>query len=311
MNQILQYFEKISSIPHCSFDTKLLAEEIISFAKAQGFKVFVDDAKNILCKKGNPKICLQAHYDMVCIGSAPNIELVQKKNILKAKNSTLGADNGMGMAIMFDAMCKFNDIECLFTNDEEVGLIGASKLDLELSSDKLLNLDGEEAKEIYIGCAGGVDIVSSFNLEFIDANKYNYTYKTILKDLPGGHSGVDIDKEIPSAIKVLAQELSLHDIKLCSFEGGEMRNSIPKKAVATFVAKDKISLKNREIVLEELREKKKYIKNSDTIIKLFHSFAQGVRSFDKKMNIPSVSINLGKVEFSEEIVYILFSKSYE
>jgi len=121
-----------------------MKEAIKAFAQTHDFLVLEDAIGNILCQKGSPQVCLQAHYDMVCIGDTQNIGIVIEKGIIRAKNSTLGADNGMGMAMMFWAMEHNDNLECLFTVDEEVGLIGAMQFSLPLKSVCLLNLDAEE-----------------------------------------------------------------------------------------------------------------------------------------------------------------------
>jgi dipeptidase D len=295
----LDYFKIITKTPRCSFKTDTMKEKIIELANELNYKVQIDKSGNILCQKGNPKVCLQSHYDMVCVGDFENIELVEKDGILKAKNSSLGADNGMGMAIMFTCMEKFDDLECLFTNDEEVGLIGATNLELELLSDKLLNLDGEEAKEIYVGCAGGIDIISKLDLEYLPLNEEETTYEVIIKDFPGGHSGVDIDKGIDSAIKVLAKELVKHDVKFLHVEGGEFRNSISKSAKAVVATSKELFLSNSSIHIKKIDTKREYIKNGQNIIKSLDAFAQGVRGYDKAFDIPATSINLGVIRIED------------
>lgn len=306
MNEILKHFEKIASTPHCSFNAHKLKDEIISYATKLGYEVQTDKHDNILCTKGNPKVCLQSHYDMVCIGDAPHIELELKENILKAKNSTLGADNGMGMSIMFACMSLYEDFECLFTSDEEVGLIGATNLELQLTSKYLLNLDGEQEDEIYIGCAGGVDVISTCKVQKLPLGKEYAIYELVVENLPGGHSGVDIDKNIPSAIKVLANELAQQeDIKLLHVEGGEMRNSIPKKATAIIASNQAIKVHNEMVKVTKKSDfQREYLENSDTIIRVLDAFAQGVRAFDKEFMIPSISINLGKIRQSDENLQI-------
>lgn len=292
---ILEYFEIITATPRCSFKTEKMRDKIIEIAKSLSCEVSVDKTGNILCKKGKPNICLQAHYDMVCLGDTKNIELIKEDSILKAKNSTLGADNGMGMAIMLSAMEKYEDIECLFTNDEEVGLIGATNLELQIESSNLLNLDGEEAEEIYIGCAGGIDVVSTLALEY-EALGNEKIYEISVKDMPGGHSGVDIDKGIDSAIKVLIRELIEHDIKLLHLQGGEVRNSIPKNASAIIASLEDLCLNNNSLHVKQIDYKKDYIKDGDKILKTLNAFSQGVRGFDKKFDVPSTSINLGLIK---------------
>ena len=304
MSKILEHFKTISAIPRCSYKADMMKEKIINFSKDLGFEVTVDKVGNILCKKGNPSICLQAHYDMVCIGDTHPMELVQVGSILSAKNSTLGADNGMGMAMMFSCMEKFEDIECLFTSDEEVGLIGASNLELTIHSSKLLNLDGEHEGDIYIGCVGGVYIVSELSLEYLPLHVDEYIYEISAENLRGGHSGIDIDKGIDSAIKVLAKELVGHDVKLLHVEGGEFRNSISKNAKAIVSSKEKIILKNNTISIKPTQFKREYIKNGDLIIKALDAFSQGVRSYNTEFMIPSVSINLGLIKIVDGIMRV-------
>ncbi len=300
----LEYFRVITAIPRCSFETKKMKEKILEIAKDLGFKTSTDEAGNVLCQKGTPKICLQSHYDMVCLGDTANIELVQTDGILRAKNSTLGADNGMGMAIMFSCMENSDDLECLFTNDEEVGLIGASSLELQLTSTKLLNLDGEKEKDIYIGCAGGIDVISKLSLEYLPLGDDEVVYEVSIRDLAGGHSGVDIDKSIDSATKILVKELVKHDFKILRVEGGELRNSIAKNAKAVVASTKKLELFNKALLVEIVEHKREYIKNGQNITKALNAFSQGVRAFDKSLNIPSTSINLGVVRIEDETLQV-------
>ena len=161
----LDIFKKICTIPHCSHNTSKMRDFIEEFCLKEGCFVEIDTAGNILARKGYPKVCLQAHYDMVCIGKAPDIEVYEEDGFLKAKESSLGADNGIGVAIMLLTASKFDDIELLFTNDEEIGMLGARDIKLTLKSNKILNLDTEEEAKVYIGCAGGVDINISKEFE--------------------------------------------------------------------------------------------------------------------------------------------------
>ncbi len=295
VEKVLEHFKNITAIPRCSYHAQQMKAYIKTFALAQHFSVHEDEFGNILCQKGKPTICLQAHYDMVCIGDTSKIELVQDKHLLKAKNSTLGADNGMGMAIMFACMEEFEQLECLFTSDEEVGLIGASGFKMPLISTCLLNLDSEEEGEICIGCAGGVDVIATLKLDFLPLLGTEKMYEISAYDFPGGHSGVDIDKKIPSAIKSLARELGKHDVKLISIKGGERRNSIPKSATAIVASTKAIKLfdKSLHVKVLEAFTCKEFIASSDTIIKTLNAFAQGIREWDASLGIPSISINLG------------------
>jgi len=304
MSKVLEYFKIIADTPRCSFKTEKMQEKIIEISNQLGYKVTKDKVGNILCQKGTPKICLQSHYDMVCLGDVDNIELIEEQGVLKAKNSTLGADNGMGMAISFVCMEKFDNLECLFTIDEEVGLIGAMNLELQIESDKLLNLDGEEESDIYIGCAGGTDILSNLSLEYSPLDSKEIIYEITAKNFPGGHSGIDIDKGVLSATKVLAEELVKHNIKLLHIEGGEFRNSISKNAKAVVSFDQELELHNKDLNINKIEFKREYIKNGKQIIKALHSFGQGVRAYDKELLIPSISINLGVVKIEDDILKI-------
>ena len=161
MSQIIEHFKTLTQIPHCSKEADKLLEFLVHFAKERNYAVEVDEVKNILISKGTPTLCLQAHYDMVCMGKAPQIETYVEEGWMKAKDSSLGADNGMAIAMMMQLMDEGLDLEFLLTSDEEIGLIGANKVAFDLKSKQMLNLDSEDEAEVYIGCAGGADITAS------------------------------------------------------------------------------------------------------------------------------------------------------
>jgi len=292
-NKILEYFEKITQIPHCSQNTKQLLLFIKEFATTRGYRVEIDKAQNILVKKGNPTLAIQAHYDMVCIGTAPQIETYIKDGWMYAKNSSLGADNGIAIAMMMVLMDRGDELEFIFTSDEEIGLIGASDLEFELDSKYMLNIDFEDEAEVCIGCAGGADLLA-FG-EFDSAEPLNYTYQLSVSGLEGGHSGVDIDKDIPNAIKVLAEYLSDKDIVISSFEGGERRNSIPTHAKAIVSSKESLIGTDLVDVLSIEASDKFY--NSQDLINLLNNFEHGVNSYNSELNIPNTSINLAIIQF--------------
>jgi dipeptidase D len=304
MEQIVEHFRAITAIPRCSYHTTQMKEQIKTFAHALAFTVHEDAIGNILCQKGEPNVCLQAHYDMVCIGDTQSIEIVIENGIIRAKNSTLGADNGMGMAIMFWAMEHNENLECLFTVDEEVGLIGAMQFCLPLKSSSLLNLDAEEEGEIYIGCAGGVDVIASLKLHFEPLSESMQLYEIHAFDFLGGHSGVDIDKKIPSAIKALGYELLSQDVVLIALEGGERRNAIPKSATAIVASKIPLHVKDSRLHVKPLAKGNytHFIAESNAIIKALGAFAQGIREWDRALDIPSVSINLGVITNQEGVL---------
>jgi len=280
MDKVIEVFKEISKIPHCSGNTKKLQEFIIDYAKKKGFNVDRDKAGNILAFKNTPKLALQSHIDMVCVGEAPNIEIIKEGDFLKAKNSSLGADNGIGVAMMLYFMDKYDDIEYLFTNDEEIGLIGAKNLELKIHSPLLLNLDSEDDSEIIIGCAGGVDIKIKYPLK---KKKIKGSLgKVSIEGLPGGHSGVDIHKDIPNAIIELLRKVE----NLAYIKGGERRNSIPSSAYAkeVFSGDDEVEVYNKEY------------------LKFLRNLPHGVLEYDFEFKIPSKSVNFALIEENEIIL---------
>lgn len=311
--KVINHFKTITSIPHCSFQTSDLAKHIIKHAKEFNFTILSDDAGNILCKKGSPKICLQSHYDMVCIGEAPNIDIYEEDGWLKAKNSSLGADNGMGVAIMMALMQTQDNLECLFTNDEEVGLLGAQNLNLNIESKNLLNLDSEEEDEVVIGCAGGVDIFGKISAQKTNLHETFDIYEIVVDGLSGGHSGVDISKNIPSAIKILASTIVENSCKIIKIEGGERNNSIPKRAYALVFASNKIESKDKFVKIRKIKQKKTtYLKYSENIANIINAFSQGVRVYDEDLKMPKTSINLSTIkEIDEQIVLEFFARSMD
>ncbi|KIM06698.1 MAG: aminoacyl-histidine dipeptidase [Sulfurovum sp. FS08-3] len=293
MSKILEYFKRITQIPHCSNDTTQLRDYLIEFATHRGYSVVVDDAHNILISKAHPKIALQAHYDMVCVGKAPLIETYEEEGWLKAKDASLGADNGVAIAMMMELMDRGVACEFLLTNDEEIGLVGAKAVAFELQSHCMLNLDSEEEGEVCIGCAGGEDIVATQTFEALHSVD-DSIYEVGVYGLSGGHSGVDIDKGIPNAIKVLVEYLKANDVQILSFEGGERRNSIPVNAKALVYAPhalppcDKVTIRkgNRSSNLTQ-----------NNLLELLDTLPHGVLEYNSELDIPQSSVNLALVAF--------------
>jgi len=295
---ILEYFKQITKIPRCSGNTQKLQEFLVEFAKKSGYKVKTDKYGNILATSDNPKVCFQAHYDMVCIGEYKNIEIVEEDGFLKAKNSTLGADNGIGIAIMMDLM-KRGDLEFLFTNDEEIGLIGAGNLELKPKAKKLINLDSED-ENIYIGCAGGFDV--EVNLKTKKKPYFGEVYKIKVDNLPGGHSGVDIDKNHPNAIKEVTKQLK-DNWTLLSIKGGERRNSIPRECEALVISESKLKY-------PKVENKGKVLLNSNELIRFLKAVPNGVLGIDREFDVVSKSLNLAIVT-NEKVILSARANSKE
>jgi len=252
-----QFFDKICSIPHPSKHEEALAQYIVNWATEQGLDVRRDPTGNVFIKKPatagmeNKKgVVLQAHIDMVPQKNEDTDHDFEKDAIqpyidgewVTAKGTTLGADNGIGMAsclaVLASTEIKHGPIEVLLTIDEEAGMTGAFGLQEGwLEGDILLNTDSEQEGEVYMGCAGGIDGEMAFDItrEAIPAGLV--TRQLILKGLKGGHSGCDIHTGRGNANKLLARFLAGHaqelDLRLVEFRGGSLRNAIPREAFVT------------------------------------------------------------------------------
>lgn len=253
---VWNYFYEISQIPRPSKKEGKIIAYLLDFAKKHNLEVKKDDAGNVLItkpatkgKENLPTVILQGHVDMVCeknTGTVHDfdndpIETVVEGNWLKAKGTTLGADNGIGvaaaLAILSSDTIEHGKLECLFTVDEETGLTGAYALSKDfLNGDILINLDTEEEGEVYIGCAGGKITTATFTYkpENIPANYF--WFKAQVKGLNGGHSGSEIHKGLGNANKILNRylwELSKkYDLSLAEFNGGNLHNAIAREAYA-------------------------------------------------------------------------------
>ena len=262
---VWKFFHQITQVPRPSKKEGKIIEYLKSFAQEYNIPIKVDEAGNILMskpatpgKENLPTVILQSHMDMVCEKNNDTIhdfvnapfETIVDGEWLRAKGTTLGADNGIGMAAEL-ALLASNDIEhgpieCLFTVDEETGLTGAKALkEGFMTGDILLNLDSEDEGEIFMGCAGGKDTQAIFHYE-PQPTDANLVYLSInIKGLNGGHSGGEIHKGLGNANKILVRYLYLLgaqiDYTLCSINGGNLRNAIAREAQAIIgvASKDK------------------------------------------------------------------------
>ncbi len=299
---VINHFKALTAIPHCSYETGAMKAYLIERCEGYGYRVTVDAAGNILAKKEGSKVTLQAHYDMVCIGAEFPLTLKAVDGWLSADDSTLGADNGMGMAMMLSLMEQGVAVDALFTAEEEVGLIGARGLELPLSTPFLLNLDSEEEGIVTIGCAGGVDIIATKALA--RQTKRLHLYRYGISGLAGGHSGVDIDKNIPNAISLLFKKLCDTESYIVDVQGGERRNSIPKKADIVFGLEEKLSIEGTEYLgLQEAE----VMGESCTVIEMLAGFDSGVRALNSDLGIVETSINLALIESSPDTLRVQLS----
>jgi len=300
--RVIELFKEITKIPRCSGTHQPFISYIQEFSKQNNYICKIDNANNILCFKENVKanICLQSHYDIVCLSDGVIPEIIEIDGYLTAKESTLGADNGIGCAYMLALMEEGENAEYLFTCDEEIGLIGANNIEFQLQSSYMLNLDSEAEGEICIGCAGGVDIFATTRKnEYVSNEDNKVLYEIEISNLDGGHSGVDIDKNIPNALKLIAKTIKECDADLLDLNAGERINSIPKKAKAIIaVPINNTLLKSHEnMVITKIDSDTQHYKKLDkNIIDFLYTFANGVRGYDKEIDVVLSSINLAIVK---------------
>ena len=236
-----------------------MTEFLMNFGKSLGLESFVDEVGNVIIRKpatpgmeNRKGVILQAHMDMVPQKNNDTVHDFTKDPIetyvdgdwVRAKGTTLGADDGLGVAVAMAVLeasdVKHGPLEVLITKDEETGMYGAFGLKPDtLQGDILLNLDSEEEGELYIGCAGGIDITASLEYKEEAPAEGLIARKLVLKGLRGGHSGLEINEGRGNANKLLARVvhdlLMEFDCQLASFEGGNMRNAIPREAHAVLV----------------------------------------------------------------------------
>ena len=254
--QIWKYFEEICRIPRPSKKEEKICAYIRQFAKDQRLTYQQDEADNIVIRKPAtsgkehlPGVILQSHVDMVCEKNSNVCHNFDEDPIdhyidgdwMKARGTTLGADDGIGIAAMLavlaDTDIAHGPLEALFTIDEETGLTGAKELQPGFLTGKILiNLDSEDEGELFIGCAGGVDTVATLQYKEKDIPPDSIAYQMTISGMTGGHSGDDIHKRRGNAIKILNHIMlecsGLYGISVCRFEGGNLRNAIPREASA-------------------------------------------------------------------------------
>ncbi|MBP6978884.1 MAG: aminoacyl-histidine dipeptidase [Bacteroidales bacterium] len=253
------YFDEICQVPRPSKKEEKIREYLLSFGRKHKLETLRDDAGNVLIRKpaspGNENlrtVILQSHMDMVCEknSDSPHDFLLDPirpyidGEWIKAKGTTLGADDGIGMAtqlaILASDSIPHGPLECLFTVDEETGLTGAFGMKPGFMNGSLLiNLDSEDEGEIFIGCAGGMDTVARFAFKVKKVSGNLVAFRVKAGGLKGGHSGDDIHKGLGNSIKILTRLLWQADrkngIRIAAIEGGNLRNAIPREATAIIV----------------------------------------------------------------------------
>ncbi len=258
---IWSIFEDICQVPRPSKKEEKIIEYLLNWAKEHNIEAKRDEIGNVVMKKPatpgkeNVKsVIMQSHIDMVCEKNSDvdfNFEtdaIVPRIDgeWVKATGTTLGADDGIGMAaqmaVLLSTDIAHGPIEALFTVDEETGLTGAFELQPGFFESKtLINLDSEDEGELFIGCAGGIDTLATFDYEEEAAPTGHKAFRIEIKGLNGGHSGDDINKGYGNANKILTRILwnsDQYDLKLSEIDGGNLRNAIAREAFAVVTVKE-------------------------------------------------------------------------
>jgi dipeptidase D len=270
---VWKHFDEIRKIPRCSKHEEKIRKYVVDFALSKGLEHKVDPAGNVVIRKPGTKgmehrpiVVLQGHMDMVCEKNSDKVHDFSKDPItlkrdgdwLTADGTTLGADNGigiaMGLAVLEQDGAAHGPLEVLCTVDEETGLTGAFALPEDMVKGRImLNIDSEEMGEIFVGCAGGGDSVITMKVRAKKRPKGYDMLDIKVAGLRGGHSGVDIHEQRGNAIKVLAR--AVHEATagnkyyIGDIKGGNLRNAIPREAFVTLGVKDKL----KENVIEGLK----------------------------------------------------------
>jgi dipeptidase D len=269
------HFADLNAVPRPSKKEERVIEFMMNFGRELNLETIKDEIGNVVIKKpasqgmeNRKKVILQSHLDMVHQKNGDTIFDFDKEGIkmrvqgdwIDAEGTTLGADNGIGVATIM-ATLSSNDIEhppieALFTIDEETGMTGAKEMDGSLfQGEILLNLDTEDDDELSIGCAGGIDTNTTYNYEKVETPKNATSFRIEIKGLLGGHSGMDIDSGRGNANKWMARILwnlaQKNTIYINDFDGGGLRNAIPREATASFSTAGELSQIQNEFNIQK------------------------------------------------------------
>lgn len=339
---VFKFFEEICGIPHGSHNTGKIADYCENFARERGLEYTRDELNNIIIKKpseneGDTPVIIQGHLDMVC-ESEPGYEidfekdgltLEVKDGYIGAKGTTLGADDGiavaMALALLDDDTIVHHGIEAVFTVDEEVGMTGAAAIDLSgLKSGTVMNIDSEEEGVLTAGCAGGVTVRCLFPVSRREKSGGIYTIR--ISGLTGGHSGVEIGKGRANAAKLAAYTADVlmnEGAELISVNSGTKDNAIPSFGELTVAAdfdvsekcgeilaefKGKYPAENIEITVSASSGTAKIMENGAAVTEFINSAPNGVQKMSGDVEgLVQTSLNLGILQTSEESVCVSFS----
>lgn len=341
----LRFFEEFSKIPRGSGNTKAIADYLVSFATKRGLEVIRDSADNVIIRKGasagyedHPGVIIQGHTDIVALKTPDcpinmekeGLDIYRDGDSLRARGTTLGADDGVAMAYAM-AILDSDDIihpelEAVFTSDEETGLIGATALDASvLRGRMLINIDSDEEGIFTAGCAGGGRI--DISLPVKAKTHVGQIYTLSIRGLKGGHSGVEIHKNRANAIKLAAELLSrLEDVRIGKAKGGSADNAIPSDVMLFFTTKSSIfeisQVANdiKEALPEEESDarfniemnlssaKLLSVEDSTNIISLINEMPNGVTRMSEDIEgLVETSLNMGILDLTDKALALTIS----
>ncbi len=339
---VLHYFEALCSIPHGSGDMQRISDYCVAFAKERGLRYVQDEHYNVVIYKpategyeDHPTVILQGHLDMVCEKdedcdidfATDGLRLNHNGEYLFAEGTTLGGDDGIAvayaLALLDSKEYKHPALECVFTVDEEVGMLGADALDMSVLEGRLLlNCDSEDEGVLTVSCAGGAqaDLVLPVAWETAETS-----WRVSVEDLVGGHSGVEIHRARANANKVLAGVLKELPVRLCAMDGGSKDNAIPRASVAyvcteaenfdeLFLARCKeLVLPAEEVHVRYTCEKVALSRQMDeassrAVLGLLNDLPNGVQAMSADIEgLVQTSLNLGILETRDDSARLVFS----
>jgi len=316
--EVIKWFEEISKIPRCSKKEEKICNWLVDWAKEHNFEVETDEVMNVLIRvpatkgyENSPIVVFQGHVDMVCEKTPESnhdftkdpIKLMYEDGWLTADGTSLGADNGiavaMALAMALDKDLPHAPLELLFTVDEETGLTGANALQPGFIKGKLLiNLDSEDEGVFTVGCAGGKDTELTVPMEFESVSSGN-VYMLKASGMKGGHSGIDINIGKANALRILGRAMdALYkegiDFNIADVKGGTAHNAIPRDAHAILYIDDSNVKKVNEILNDKEKELRIEFKNvdPDIALSLVETDEKYSKVFTKESTLKTINLML-------------------
>ena len=343
---VFRYFEEICAIPHGSYNTKMISDYLVEFAKTNGLRYIQDELNNVILfgdatagYEDHEPVILQGHMDMVCEKDADcpidmekeGLDVTHDGDYVFAKGTTLGGDNGIAvayaMALLTDKTIPHPALEVIITVDEETGLEGAAGIDLsQLRSRRMLNLDSEEEGIFTVSCAGGVRTQITMPVE--RRAVYGPCVRLTVEGLKGGHSGVEIHKNLANANKLMGEFLGrvqqLMPVCITKLQGGAKDNAIPRSCQVTLVALgmyieciNDIAAQLQQEIREKYDEPDAIVRGDDVdalggnalttqcsakLIALLNAAPNGVQSWSQDIDgLVQTSLNLGVATLGETL----------